>query len=204
MKTKTKESEKIAYINQLAYEAAMQDRQAFEAALPDVLAEVSIVCQPEKKKATKPANKRARLARRLHGLVYSVYQGKKHLINHIDTWIKFVALCTDQKNHIGSEEYLDLLFFLFTFKEELQAQKREGSAGELLKFIDSMYGRKHLIREIEKWIKFIALCTGKVHYTGSKEYLELLGFLFEFKEVLEGRKQAGIWGKGPTGLSSQL
>ena len=63
----------------------------------------------------------------LQEMVNNAY-GKDYLLLKIEEWIKFIALRTEPENLSGSENqtrsdaYLDLLNFLFSLKEALEAE----------------------------------------------------------------------------------
>lgn len=190
---KKKRPGNIALLNQLALQAAMQQQSEFDVTPPDLLSgkEVKNIPGANKKVSYLPIpQKHIKLTQSLLKILYNVYGGRKDLIRFADQWIKLVSLHTDEGDHLESQEYLDLLFFLFVFKETLQpSKKREHVVEGLSDLIYHFFGRKHLLKEIEKWTRFVARCTGKGRHTGSGEYLGLLNFFFVFKGCLHDKGQ---------------
>ena len=189
MKTKTNDPEKIALVNHLAREAFIQQQYEFDETLPDLLMEPGFTDTCEEKNEISHSSlpkKRIKLTQSLLKTLYDIYESRKELVKQADRWIKLVALHTDEEHHIGSREYLDLLFFLFVFKEAFQTSKKHGNyVEELSDLIYSLYGRKQLIQKVEQWTRFVALCTKKDHHTGGTEYMNLLNFFFVLKEQLQ-------------------
>ncbi|MDN5210556.1 hypothetical protein QQ020_00815 [Fulvivirgaceae bacterium BMA12] len=191
MKTNTNENQEIAFINQSAYEATIQNRYQHDVTCPDIFIDIKTEYFPKEKENhtyTATPKKRLQLAKRLRRKINNTYGGKMHLVQSIDQWIKLVSLNTEAESRAANQEYTDLLFFLFTFKEMLQTSNSDQKLIEKsLVLIYGLFDRKYLIKDLDKWIRFVALCTEKENYTGSEEYLGLLSFFFVFKDVLRNK-----------------
>ena len=58
--------------------------------------------------------------------------------------------------------------------------------------VHSIYGKEFLISEVDEWIRFVALCTDHEIHAGSKQYLDLLNFLFNMRDALKGELVAEV------------
>ena len=187
----------MALLNQLALRAAIQQQSGSDVAPQGPLSgyEAKDIPGANKETSYRPLPKKhIKLTKSLLKVLYNVYGGKKDLLRFADQWIKLVSMQTDEGDQLESQEYLDLLFFLFVFKETLQPpQKREHVVEGMSDLIYRFFGKKHLLEEIEEWTRFMARCTGKGPHTGSGEYLGLLNFFFVLKRCLRGKGQmAGL------------
>ena len=191
MKTEINEHEKIDLVNQLAYEAAIQEQDEHDETYPDIFIDVNPeYCLKEKENDQRTAipKKRLQLAKRLQAMINNTYGGKIRLVQSIDQWIILVTLNTEAENRAANQEYTDLLFFLFTFREMLlSADTNQNLVDRSIEFIYGLYDRKYLMKDIDKWVRFVTLCTEKENYTGSDAYLGLLNFLFVFDDVLRNK-----------------
>ena len=167
---------------------AIQEQYQHDETYPDIF--IDVIPEPlqkEKENDHRKAipKKRLQLAKRLQAMINNTYGGKMRLVQSIDQWVKLVTLNTEAENRAANEEYTDLLFFLFTFREMLQsADTSQNLVDRSIEFIDGLYDRKYLMKDIDKWVRFVALCTEKENFTGSEEHLGLLNFFFVFKDVL--------------------
>ncbi len=188
MKAKINVSKKANSTNYYSHLTISEDKHEIDGFLTKVLTEIKVgQLLEETKKGNYAAipKKRVKLAKRLQAMINDTYGGKIQLVQSIDEWIKLVSLNIEEENRIGNQTHLDLLFFLFTFKELLQFSIDDNNfINRSLDFVYGLFGRKHLAEEIFKWIRLIALSTEKKNYTGSEEYLELLNFLFIFNDAL--------------------
>ena len=69
---------------------------------------------------------------------------------------------------------------------------RKNSRGNIVNrmedFVYDEYSRKYLVRQLEKWIWFVTFGTEREDYAGSDDYLDLLFFLWRFKDVLHPKR----------------
>ena len=127
MKTKTNDPEKIALVNHLAREAFIQQQYEFDETLPDLLMEPGFTDTREEKNEISHSSlpkKRIKLTQSLLKTLYDIYGSRKELVKQADRWIKLVVLHTDEEHHIGSREYLDLLFFFICLQRDLSNLKK--------------------------------------------------------------------------------
>ena len=192
MKTKIKKSEKNILTSCQLHHSVPDEKNEFEKLLTELLIESKIGQLLEERKDGNYGpipKKQMKLVERLQTIIHDAYGDTSNLAQAVDQWIKLVSLNIEEENRIGNQEYSDLLFFLFTFKETIQDSGADGNLiNELLHFIYHLFDRKHLIEDIACWIRFVTLCTEKENYTGSEEYLELINFLYIFKDGLQNKK----------------